>query len=201
VSVKVYVEGGGNSARYGMPPGFQEFFERAGLRDRLPRVVPSGGRQKTYDAFCVALENPGNDTPLLLVDCEAPVQQPGPWEHLKQRAGDEWDRPRGATDEQVHLMVQCMEAWFLADPDSLETFYGDGFRSNALRAWPNLENVPKADVMSALGAATRNCSTKGEYSKGQHSFKILAQIDPAKVRASFYAARLLNTLDHLCEAE
>jgi hypothetical protein len=203
VSVKVYVEGGGNhnkALETECRRGLQEFFERGGLRGRLPRVVARGGRQQAYDAFCSALVYAQrNETSLLLVDSEAPVQQPGPWEHLKQRAGDGWDRPPGATDEQAHLMVQCMEAWFLADQDCFRRYYGDGFRSGALREWVNVENVLKADVMSALRAATRDSRTKGEYSKGNHSFKILALIDPVKVRAaSAYADRLLETLDRLC---
>jgi predicted ATPase len=66
----------------------------------------------------------------------------------------------------------------------------------------NVEVIPKADVMNALRSATRDCPTKGEYSKGQHSFEILRQIDPAKIRAaSPHADRLLNTLDRLCGSE
>jgi hypothetical protein len=44
--------------------------------------------------------------------------------------------------------------------------------------------------------ATKDCQ-KGEYSKGQHSFQILALIDPAKVRAASpkHAGRLLDVLD------
>lgn len=44
------------------------------------------------------------------------------WAHLKQEDG--WNRPRGAEGRSAHLMVQCMEAWFLADKDGLATYFG-----------------------------------------------------------------------------
>ena len=37
-----------------------------------------------------------------------------------------------ATDEHVHLMVQCMEAWFFADTDSLAEYFGRDFNRNTL---------------------------------------------------------------------
>ena len=35
----------------------------------------------------------------------------------------------GATDEQAHLMVQCMEAWFLADRETLAAVFGRGLKA------------------------------------------------------------------------
>ena len=42
-------------------------------------------------------------------------------------------------------MVQCMEAWFLADKDSLAAYYGNNFKQNALPARPDIENIAKDD--------------------------------------------------------
>jgi hypothetical protein len=80
-------------------------------------------------------------------------------------------------------MVQAMEAWFLADREELKEFYGRDFRSSALSPRRDIENIPKRDLYSGLQAATADCR-KGEYSKGEHSFQILARIDPANVRAA-----------------
>ena len=92
-------------------------------------------------------------------------------------------------------MVQCMEAWFLADKDRLVAYYGNGFNQNALPARQDIENIAKNDVLNGLKNATRSGVSKGEYGKGQHSFDILAQIDPDKVvAASPHAKRLVNTL-------
>ena len=92
-------------------------------------------------------------------------------------------------------MVQCMEAWFLADKDCLATYYGNDFNQNALPARLDIEKIPKNDVLNGLKNATRSGVSKGEYEKGQHSFDILALIDPDKViAASPYAKRLVDTL-------
>jgi hypothetical protein len=93
-------------------------------------------------------------------------------------------------------MVQAMEAWFHADKDALGEYYGQGFRLAGLSQRPDVENIPKADLFAGLQRATKDCK-KGEYSKGEHSFQILAQIDPAKVRAaSPFADRFLRVLEH-----
>jgi hypothetical protein len=41
-------------------------------------------------------------------------------------------------------MVQCMEAWFLADEGALAGFFGDGFNRGALPRRPDVENVSSA---------------------------------------------------------
>ena len=161
----------------------------------MPRIVASGSRQEAFDDFCEAVHRPENyDFIVLLVDSEGPVARgSSPKQHLKTR--DSWNQPSGATDDQVHLMVQCMEAWFLADKDSLAAYYGNGFNQNALPARQDIENIAKNDVLNGLKSATRSCVPKGEYGKGRHAFDILARIDPVKVAAaSPYAKRLVDTL-------
>ena len=96
----------------------------------------------------------------------------------------------------MHMMVQAMEAWFHADRDALRDYYGQGFRMAWLSPRPDIEAIPKVDLFGGLKRATKDCQLKGEYSKGGHSFQILALIDPAKVRAaSPFADRLLRVLD------
>ncbi len=57
---------------------------------------------------------------MLLVDSEGPVQvTTPPWEYVKSRRQDAWEKPKGASDEQRHLMVACMEAWFFAERKAL----------------------------------------------------------------------------------
>ena len=105
----------------------------------------------------------------------------------------------GASDEDVQLIVQTMEAWFHGDKEALAEYYGTEFRANALRPNPSIEEIPKDDLFQGLKNATRDCP-KGEYSKGRHSFEILARIDPGKVRnCSPHAERLLAVMDRLCD--
>jgi hypothetical protein len=199
VSVKIYVEGGGDhnkNLQTQCRRGFSEFFRKAGFAGRMPSVVACGGRDRAYDSFRISHERTGTGTfSILLVDSEAPVVGTEPWEHV---ASDGWQRPSGASQNQIHLMVQAMEAWFHADKEVLQNYYGQGFRLAALKSRADIDNIPKADLFSGMQSATRDCP-KGEYSKGQHSFEILALIDPAKVRASSpHAGRLLTLLDQKC---
>jgi hypothetical protein len=198
VNVKIYVEGGGDgeALRTRCRRAFSLFFERAGFRGRMPKVIACGSRNDAFDSFKTALATAKtNEYPLLLVDSESAVDA-DPWEHLEDRDG--WTTPEGAANDQAQLMVQCMEAWFLADRDWLLRFFGQGFTENPLPGNPNVEEVEKRRVFDSLKHASRR-SKKGEYSKGKHSFEILAGLNSALVRgASFHADRLLQTLDDKC---
>lgn len=196
MSIKVYVEGGGktNVLKTKCRRGFSEFFRKAGLTKRMPRIVASGSRLEAFEDFCTALKKAAdNEFIVLLVDSEAAVSDGvGPWAHLKNR--DNWNRPTAAIDDHAQLMVWCMEAWFIADSATLEDFFGNGFNAGALPARHDVENIPKPDLYAGLRNATRSCG-KGEYGKGRHSFDILAQLDPARVTvASPHAKRLVDTL-------
>ena len=195
MNIKVFVEGGGETKalRTKCRRGFSNFFRKAGLEGRMPSVVASGSRRDAFNDFRAAVRGAKkNDFIMLLVDSEGPVTT-GSWQHLKTR--DNWDQPSDATDDQVHLMVQCMEAWFLADKGCLVAYYGNDFNRKVLPARPDIEKIPKNDVLNGLKNATRSGVSKGEYGKGQHSFDILAQIDPDKVvAASSHAKRLVDTL-------
>ena len=197
MTVKVYVEGGGDGRelRARCRKGFSSFFEAADLAGRMPRVIACGGRQSAYAKFLAALAS-GNEREfiVLLVDSEGlVVEGSGAWLHLMHRDG--WEKPGDATDDNAHLMVQCMEAWFLADKDRLAAFFGRGFNRSALPGHQNIEEVAKADVLSGLKNATRRCQPKGEYGKGRHSFELLSEIDPTKVLAfSLHARRLVEIL-------
>lgn len=199
--VKIYVEGGGNSnfLRTQCRRGFSQFFAKTPLLGRMPKVIACGGRSKTFDRFRRALANASPDeTVVMLVDSEALVTEL-PWSHLKQRDG--WDRPDGAAEKNVHLMVQCMEAWFLADKDTLAAFFGQGFNRNKLPRRPSVEEVPKADLEKGLKEATRGCATKGAYDKGLHSFEILARLDTERIlKASPHAKRLVADLLKMASA-
>lgn len=193
MSVKVYVEGGGDSnpLRTACRQGFSAFIRKMGLAGRMPSIVACGSRENAFDRFRTAVAN--KQTALLLIDAEGPVTATGPWQHLKRQ--NNWNRPQAVTDDQCHLMVQVMESWFLADVGALESFYGQNFRKSALPQNPMIEEVSKQGVETGLEQATRNTS-KGKYNKGRHSFEILAELDPAEVRRkSPYADRFLSELE------
>ena len=193
----LYVEGGGKgkALRASCREGFSQFFAKAGLKGRMPRVVPSGGRQDAFDDFRHAIDGrDDNRLVLLLVDSEGPVaENSDAWAHLRRQDG--WARPEGAAGRSAHLMVQCMEAWFFADKNCLSAYFGQGFNRKALPQQADVEEIPKNDLLVGLKNATRQSRSKGEYAKGRHSFAILAAIDPKRVlNASAYAQKLVGTL-------
>jgi hypothetical protein len=180
VSVSVFVEDGGpqRKTQTACRKAFRLFFENA-LRDRpKPRTVASGGRDEAYRDFCRALENDADSFPVLLVDSEGPVTAgSSATAHLQGRER-QWT---GFQDGRVFLMVQCMEAWFLADVPAVGAYYGREFKASALPGNPDIEQIPKRDVMDGLREATR-ATGKGSYHKTGHGFDILERIDPGGVR-------------------
>lgn len=200
--VKIFVEGGGDSdsLKTECRRAFGRLLERAGFKGRMPRFVACGGRRNAFEQFCTALEDGGrNEAAFLLVDAEGPVTCASPWDHVAQQKGEAWERPARAAEDNLHLMVQCMEAWLMADRSALTKFYGQGFNEKALpSATARLEEVGKLDLYRKLEQATRDTKTKGRYGKGEHSFKLLATLDPDLIRtASPWAERFFATLDRL----
>lgn len=196
VSVKLYVEGGGDSETLHSRcrEGFSDFIGKAGFKGRMPRIVACGGRRAAYDRFNIACKS--GEKALLLIDSEDFVAVDSPWEHLFNRPGDRFAAPQNATDNHCHLIVVCMEAWFLSDRDALSKFFGQGFNVNALPKNSNIEVISKNDVYTGLQRATSQCKTKAPYGKGEHSFIILSLISPDKVCiASPWAMRFFEKLD------
>lgn len=193
--IKVYVEGGGtgHALRTACHRGFRALFERAGLPGRMLNIDAGGSRAETFKDFCRALRSAEPDEFLcLLVDSEDPVDgNKSPWAFLRERQADQWAKPPAVSDDNAHLMVQCMESWFLADPGAVERFFK--LDRNALPRRTEPERTPKRDVFATLERATHAC-TKGSYQKARHSFALLATLDPDKVSASPYARRLFDTL-------
>ncbi len=198
VRVAIYVEGGGDrqDLRTKCRRGFREFFQKAGFTGRMPSIKACGSRTQAFGRFCTALDQAGDDEfPMLLVDSEDAVASgTGTWEHLQNREGDKWPTPEGATEDHAHMMVQCMESWFLADRESLKEFFGQGYNENALPGRFEIEKIPKRDIFNSLKNATRNSATKGEYGKGDHSFDLLGRIDPHLVTAASPHAQSLLTV-------
>ena len=115
----------------------------------------------------------------LLVDSEGPLAGQGDAarrDHLSQRG---WNFD-GTPVERVHLMVQSMETWIVADPDAVQRFYGQSFLANALSRRQNLEQEPKADLFRQLEHATRP-TQKGRYHKIRHASGLLAVLDPSRI--------------------
>ena len=190
--IAVYVEGGGDTTQQkaDLRQGFDSLLEPVKSSARAKRLgwklACCGDRRAAYEAFINGVRmNPGAIN-VLLVDSEDPIapetgdparDAAARVAHLRQRDG--WDLS-ATSAERVHLMVRCMEAWIVADPDALTVYYGQGFSPTVLPARLNLEEEPKSDVNDKLARATRG-TQKGEYGKIKHASQLLQRIDPARV--------------------
>ena len=183
MSAHLYIEGGGNSKEENIRcrRAFTTLLASQGFSGRLPRLTACGGRGSAYDDFLTAHSNAcWGHFVALLIDSEDPVdipedpQQQQTWVHLKHRDG--WERPAGATDQQVLLMTTCMETWIAADRATLRVHYGADLNENQLPPTTNLECRHRHDVQDRLERAT--AATTKPYRKGKRSFDLLAKLNP-----------------------
>ena len=196
--IAIYMEGGGDGKgtraelRKGMDAFLVELKNMARARSWRWKIVCCGPREKAFREFRNEVASAeSNAVVVLLVDAEAPVRA-APRAHLSETDG--W-RLDDAPDDRVHLMVQTMESWIVADPDALAEFYGRDFDKGALPRRADLEAVGKTDMARALDRATRR-TAKGKYHKIRHAGPLLARIDPRNVqRRCGHCRRLFSALN------
>jgi hypothetical protein len=179
VKKTIFLEGGGDSKELHARcrEWFRKLLESCGFVERMPRLIACGGRESAHDAFKTAhANNTADDFIAMWIDSEDPLRDvEETWQHLKSR--DDWDRPRGAEDEQVLLMTTCMETWIVCDRTTLAEHFGDRLQESALPALVNMEERPRDATQSALIHASRKCPNA--YTKGKQSFELLGKLDPA----------------------
>lgn len=205
-AIKVYVEGGGNTAaeRSELRQGFDALFRTQKNSASAKRLglsfVLCGSRDEAYKTFVNEYKRSVEDTVcILLVDSEdeisdeqEPTENPEDMavknarlsENSKARKDflirrEPWNL-KDVPSELIHLMVRCMEAWIVADPDALAVYYGKNFHRNKLPVSPNLESVSKPDIYAKLSSATKD-TPKGSYAKIKHASKLLSRIVAEKV--------------------
>ena len=106
----------------------------------------------------------------------------------------------GVDTQSVHLMVQTMEAWIVADADALSSYYGQGFNVGALPRAADPESVSKREVERSLRRATER-TAKGRYQKIAHASDLLQRIDAETVKARCrHCQRLFDELGGMIDA-
>lgn len=200
VEIRIYVEGGGEqiNTKSRLQQGMSKFLERlTGIRIKC---IVCGTRNHAYRDFKNALKSHPDAINLLLVDSEDFVKpshpELNPKPHLINR--DQWDLS-GIDENRIHLMVQSMESWLIADADTLAKYYRQGFKKKAIPPNNNVEEIPKDRVTSILQRATAN-TQKGEYHKIRHGPEILEMLDTSIVRRKApYCDRLFQTIQDLVQ--
>ena len=200
--IAIYMEGGGNgkdtrsALRQGMDGFLGEVKEAARARSWRWKLVCCGPRHEAFRGFQNAIRNGDDTTVLMLVDAEGPVNR-APREHLQEQDG--WDM-RGTEDDAVHLMVQTMETWIVADSETLGEYYEQGFNTKVLPRRANLEEAPKSEVERCLNQATTG-TRKGRYHKIRHAGDLLRRVDANKAKARCrHCRRLFDVLGRTIDA-
>lgn len=198
-NIRVIVEGGGesnNALRAECRKAFKKFFAAGGIPEGRHIVEAAGKRGEAYHRF-QKCDPEQQSLTILLVDSESrQLPDSKAWEHLKTE--DHWDRPDWATEDQCHLMVVCMETWFLADPDALQKIFKSNFVVKKLPNTINLETLEKSTVMNHLSAVSSGLYS--EKTKGQYSFRLLESLNPALVKQRCPSVkRLFKRLSELTE--
>lgn len=164
--IRIYFEGASE-----LREGLRTFFSEIKTADgRNPKLISGGGRNQAIADFRKSFKSHPGALSVLLIDSEGPdtgrlfetICQP---QQISESARDE-----------VFWMVECMESWFLADIDALSRYYRRDL-ADALRGNPNVEEIPKRDVMARLKAAT-----DGRYHKTKDAPHLLKGIRPQRVR-------------------
>ena len=166
-------------------------------RDRSIRwkLVPWGSREQAYRRFRAAVREKEADIVVLLVDAEGPVTT-SRISHLAERDG--WNLDFTDTNA-VHLMVQSMETWIVADVEALQSYYGSGFRRRALPSTTDLESVERSAIGAALQRATRD-TRKRTYHKIRDGSNLLGRINPEIVQGKCpSSARLFDAINSFIE--
>lgn len=198
--VVLYVEGGGDHSetKARLRQGISQLLSNGlSLRNvtRRPKVVVCGSVGNTLKQFNSAVQTSPEATSSLLVDADAPVPSTrSATARIQEMHG--WAKPSAASDEQIHLMVQTMEAWLVADRESLGAFYGDGYRESQLSAREDVESIPKQDLVHGLREATRS-TKKGAYHKINHASQLLPRLNTETVCRK--APRFRKLIDFLAD--
>ena len=188
-NIRIYIEGDKK-----LLPGFRQFFDQ--FYNRGTRIDLAMCGPNVIADFTSGVKKFPGAINILLMDSEGPD---GPGLIQKVKTHDKWDSSTNnkVTDECLNFMVQVMESWFIADREALRNYYGNGLLENQLPANPNIEQIPKEDVLQRIETATSNTG-KGKYHKTKHAPQILERIDPSKVQAvAPNCARFLNYLQSL----
>lgn len=172
--------------------GFRNLFEKCGIK-KMPRLKACGSRNQALKYFKSELDK-NRGSVALLIDSEDPVQNIDlTWQHLKKRDG--WDKPLGATDEQVFFMATCMETWIVTDREALKAHYGACLQGSELPDQRRIEERTRDIVQDKLMHATRKC--RNAYKKGKHSYVLVGKLSPdilSKHLPSFTRVKnILNT--------
>jgi len=172
--------------------GFRSFFKEVVNAAREQRIgIKFIATESTpLKDFCIALREREDEQDIfLLMDSDVSLSEIEPlsenYEDIfrtlirrKITSGGFWQNnlstviAEGDLQKRLGLMVPVMEAWIIADVDSLAEYYGRDFHRSAIPNTEDVESIQKQRVLDSLKRATRNTRKRG-YHKTRHAPEIL----------------------------
>ena len=195
-SVNIVFEGSGN-----LRPGFNQLFHPHLARARVRRIrfklIAGGSRIEAVKNFLIYCSSEPSSLNILLIDSERPVSDTARYINDHLRAHSVWDRNLPCSDEQLHFMVQAMEAWFIADPKTFRARFGQNYNTNSLPHTQNAEAVPPADLIAAIRRGLPQNRRRRGYDKVSDAVELLRLIDVSLVQQHCpYFRRLWKFLEN-----
>jgi len=170
----------------GWREGFEFLLRNAGLA-KLPRIIPSFGRDKAIGEF--KKDYWENDKIYLLIDLDGP---------LETKSQLLTEKGLSKSSSHVFFSIQEIEAWFLSQPSILDDFFGKGLNgerpSNRLnKKDPSLFDDAKFEL-KRITKGTR----RGTYMDSIHGPLLLKKLDASTLTNYFpdEFGKLLKALGH-----
>ncbi len=174
----LFVEGA-DAVRVGLGPLLNQQ-----LAGRNPKIIPGGDRDSTIKRFLDEVRQPRFQElkPLLLIDLDGPEAT---------AAIVLTDKKLSAHGTRTFWMIQEMEAWFLAQPNTVDAF----FKKPVSTKLPGTKPAEVSDPSDVLTKATKAARAE-PYHKGSHPPDLLPRLDLPTLRRQFPdVERLLTVLN------
>jgi hypothetical protein len=183
--IRIYFEGDDQ-----LRMGFHRFLGLDGMRGKC-RIQAVAAHGDPIGEYRIAQRKHPESVNILLLDSEQALDGTG----LRER------QVAGFPPDRIFWMIELMESWFLADREALKRYYKQGFQESSLPRNPEVEKIPKEDVLQGLTEATKN-TRKKRYHKTKHAPWILQVIDRDAIRERApQCKRLLEALSGWLGAE
>ena len=180
--VVIHFEGHSN-LKFGFGKLFGEHKERARQNGIRFDMIAGGSNAETVKDFLRSCRRNPSDLNVLLIDSEGPALSAA--EAIRAlRSRSYWDANAAPEDWQLNFMVQAMEAWFIADPQAMARYFGDGFAAGRLPNPQNAESVSPNGLTDSINQALRGIGgrRRKKYDKARDGARLLALIDEPTVR-------------------
>jgi len=180
VTKKILIIEGTSDTRNGnLRQGFHKLLEQK-LKGKMPRIVMGDGKNQAIKKFL----NFGKDEfPRLLIDLD---------KKETEKKMDLIENKLSKEPENVFYMIQEMEAWFLSQPEILDSYYSE----NISKKIPNRSAKDISNPSVFLYKITK-ASKKRKYHKVVHAVDLLQKLNAIKLMDDFDDfKKLIKTLNN-----